>query len=442
MESMALRVRRVVKPRTDAKPDAPLADATVGTDFAIDVLEEKGDWRKIRATSPGGLVVLGWIKTESLVEREIRQVSLEIDIVAFLDMLTIAARRRQTGRDYLAAVAWVESGIRNITNTASGAIGPFQFLPRTWNGLVVKYGDELKLAEDDINNPLKQPFLAAALAKDNTDALVNLFPERRLPNSAELYLAHLLGLPAAKAVLSTPRTEPIDRPLLRLYADRDDKNTFVNDKIIGGNRAIFMFDDRIKTIEETLATLINKLNEGYARTTPLIAELPDDLRGVPKVVGTAPWMARAQEELAKNVVEIPGEQGSNPEIEKYFSATGFLGKVHDDVPWCAAFVSWCMANCDNAVCMRENLRSALAADWIRWGSSIPEPVEGAVAVLEPMAPKSSGHVGFVTAIDTDTVELLGGNQPDARGPDSVNRKKFSRSKVRDYRWLNLHDAEV
>jgi hypothetical protein len=57
--------------------------------------------------------------------------------------------------------------------------------------------------------------------------------------------------------------------------------------------------------------------------------------------------------------------------------------------------------------------------------------------VEPLDPGSSGHVGFLTASDKTHVTLLGGNQKDAHGKDSVNEKQFSKLKVREYRWLDL-----
>ena len=62
-----------------------------------------------------------------------------------------------------------------------------------------------------------------------------------------------------------------------------------------------------------------------------------------------------------------------------------------------------------------NLRSARAADWRNWGQPIDNPVPGAVVVLEPLVPGSTGHVGFVVEAADDFVQMLGGNQRDEQG---------------------------
>jgi uncharacterized protein (TIGR02594 family) len=113
------------------------------------------------------------------------------------------------------------------------------------------------------------------------------------------------------------------------------------------------------------------------------------------------------------------------------------GRQPDDAAWCAAFVSFCMQHSGNALVVAQNQRSARAADWLHWGQPITEPTWGAVCVLEPLVPRSSGHVGFLTGSDAPHVTLLGGNQRDTNGNESVNGQRFSKLKVRGYRWLDL-----
>jgi len=128
--------------------------------------------------------------------------------------------------------------------------------------------------------------------------------------------------------------------------------------------------------------------------------------------------------------KIPGH--SNPEIDKFFTATS-MGAAHEDTAWCGAFVSWCMANSGNAKVVADNRRSARAADWRSWGAPLGKPSIGAVAVLRPLVPKSSGHVGFVNGEDGGRVVLLGGNQH-----DQLCEAKFNKADVVQYRWLNWH----
>src|SRR4029077_17958132 len=74
----------------------------------------------------------------------------EIDKDAFFEQLGFAARTFGTNRDYLYAVAVVESGVRNIQSPASPAFGPFQFLPPTWKDLVTRFGADTGVTQADI----------------------------------------------------------------------------------------------------------------------------------------------------------------------------------------------------------------------------------------------------------------------------------------------------
>ena len=145
-------------------------------------------------------------------------------------------------------------------------------------------------------------------------------------------------------------------------------------------------------------------------------------------------MAVAQSELQRGLFEVTGA-GSNPRIEDYHATTG-LGRKSDDTAWCASFVSFCMANVDNDKVRLANLRSARAADWKKWGQSIDNPVPGAVVVMEPLVPDSTGHVGFVVEAADDLIQTLAGNQKDEQGRESVCIKPFSMDKVVCFRWMD------
>jgi hypothetical protein len=49
---------------------------------------------------------------------------------------------------------------------------------------------------------------------------------------------------------------------------------------------------------------------------------------------------------------------------------------------------------------------------LTFGNTLSEPRVGCIAVLEPLASGSSGHVGFFIKQDGSVIELLGGNQQD------------------------------
>jgi uncharacterized protein (TIGR02594 family) len=132
------------------------------------------------------------------------------------------------------------------------------------------------------------------------------------------------------------------------------------------------------------------------------------------------WMAVARAELGQK--EVPGP-ASNSRISAYFTAT-HMGSQPDHVPWCGAFVAWCLRQA--GVLTRG---SARAADWLAWGETLAEPRIGCVVVLAPQAPGASGHVGFLADIEDGHVIVLGGNQSDA-----VTLASFPRSQVRGWRW--------
>ncbi|BBK43499.1 hypothetical protein STVA_35190 [Allostella vacuolata] len=134
------------------------------------------------------------------------------------------------------------------------------------------------------------------------------------------------------------------------------------------------------------------------------------------------WFAIAQAEIGEK--EIDGS-GSNPRITEYFTATT-LGAQPDHVPWCGAFVSFCLREAGIL-----NKGSARAADWLRWGQTLTSPRPGCVVVLKPQAAGASGHVGFWVKEEGGKIFLLAGNQS-----NQVNVTRFdARELVRDgYRW--------
>ena len=119
----------------------------------------------------------------------------------------------------------------------------------------------------------------------------------------------------------------------------------------------------------------------------------------------APWLEVAVRELAAGVLEIPGPE-HNLRILEYHGATS-LKATTDEVPWCSAFVNWCLRQ---AWC--KGTHSAMARSFAGWGVQSPVRV-GAVAVFwrgNPQGPQ--GHVGFVLGAnpDRDMLYVLGGNQ--------------------------------
>jgi uncharacterized protein (TIGR02594 family) len=140
-------------------------------------------------------------------------------------------------------------------------------------------------------------------------------------------------------------------------------------------------------------------------------------------LASPPWLTVALQEARRGVFEVPGD-GHHPRILDYH-ATTTLAASADEIPWCAAFVGWCMVEVGI-----HPTRSAAARSWLPWGRSLGDiPALGAVAVLSRGAPPS-GHVGFyVGHSNPREILLLGGNQS-----NSVCIRPFPTSRVLSYRW--------
>jgi uncharacterized protein (TIGR02594 family) len=94
--------------------------------------------------------------------------------------------------------------------------------------------------------------------------------------------------------------------------------------------------------------------------------------------------------------------------------------------WCAAFVSWCLKQSG-----APSLGYATADAWLRFGTPLPTPVYGCVAIIPPSASTGSttGHVAFYEKSTAQAIVLIGGNQG-----DKVSRMEAQANRVLGYRW--------
>ena len=126
------------------------------------------------------------------------------------------------------------------------------------------------------------------------------------------------------------------------------------------------------------------------------------------------WLLIAKKELG--IHETPGP-AATARIVEYDKATT-LKATSDEVPWCAAFVCWCLEQAGI-----ESTHSAAAASYLNWGKDIGDtPEEGCIVVFPH-------HVTFyVDGVDDDYIKCLGGNQA-----DSVKYSNFPVANVLSYR---------
>jgi uncharacterized protein (TIGR02594 family) len=127
----------------------------------------------------------------------------------------------------------------------------------------------------------------------------------------------------------------------------------------------------------------------------------------------------------KGVKELDGSL-SNPRILEYFNYTT-LRAVADEVPWCSAFVNWCLEKSDI-----KGTNSAASRSFLSWGNVIKEPRLGAIVILKRGNNTYKGHVGFIHSVPpfySPFIDVLGGNQS-----NQVCVKKYLKNDVLGYRW--------
>jgi len=115
--------------------------------------------------------------------------------------------------------------------------------------------------------------------------------------------------------------------------------------------------------------------------------------------------------------EISGAE-ANPRISEYL-VTVRQG-LSDEIPWCAAFVNWCLPN---------GTGLANAKSYLHWGYKIKEPKLGCIVIFNRGTEKWQGHVGFYLDEVGDYIYLLGGNQG-----NKVSIRAYNKNALRSYRW--------
>jgi uncharacterized protein (TIGR02594 family) len=379
----------------------------------------------------GSLAEAGYIKTQigsvspepgyihPLAKREVLASPEPIapdELGVFCTLLTRIARDVGTDRDYLMAVAYC--GTENLTKLGdAGAkrVGPFQFTQEEWKEAITTGPAKDKLfQEEDRFRWNSQAEVAALLAAERTRQLKADAALRRDPTFAELYFAQLFGS-GADQILNRQRTDTCPSPAAGTRAAE-------LGLAAGGT-----------SIGDVLNGLQQRLAAGYAEALKVIDEQPPEIR-IFRLEDQAdpPWLAVAQNEMARGVSETPGGRNGE-EIKEYFKVTDFQGDA-GTAAWCGAFATFCMKKSGvpeiaNSV---KTPDSALAAWWKNWGQPATDPHRiGTVIVLK------AGHVGFLVGEADGTVKLLAGNQGGHGGPDHVGIVPFKVEEVAERRWLDV-----
>jgi uncharacterized protein (TIGR02594 family) len=107
-------------------------------------------------------------------------------------------------------------------------------------------------------------------------------------------------------------------------------------------------------------------------------------------------------------VEWPKSGRANPLIVGLFSATFTIPSDGDQTSWCAAFVNFCLL-----ASAKRTTGSALSGSFRKYSSAIDDPRPGDIVVFRATGPRGDqgfGHVGLYLSGNSDTIEVLGGNQ--------------------------------
>lgn len=130
-------------------------------------------------------------------------------------------------------------------------------------------------------------------------------------------------------------------------------------------------------------------------------------------------------------LEVAGKL-SNKAILNYYKVAGHKWVQDEAVPWCAAYVGYCLETA--GIPSTKNLA---ARSYLQFGTETKDPQLGDIVVLSRGTNPANGHVGFFIKKDKTNIWILGGNQA-----DSVNISKFDISKLLSYRSLPVDKPVV
>lgn len=155
----------------------------------------------------------------------------------------------------------------------------------------------------------------------------------------------------------------------------------------------------------------------------------DDESDTPGPSGYPAWIAEAKRWIGTTEALKNGRK--NPDVCAMFAAVDYYDPKTVDcrkVPWCAAFVNFCLTNANVP-----GTRSAAArsfAERPRLFERLDDAQLGCVVVLPSSRGPEAGHVGFYVGEGrAGRIRVLGGNQN-----DSVDVEEFPASRVVGYFW--------
>jgi uncharacterized protein (TIGR02594 family) len=380
----------------------------VNTEVDGDPVTPTGPWLKVSFGSATGFMRKADLHLED------NQPPEPVDgFTEFCTLTNDVARTRGVDRDYLMAVAWAgTAGLTQLGSATDARIGPFRFSKETWDRVLADpRAADLHLTAADRRRWIAQVQMGAVLTLQINDRLTAALG--RPPTLGELDFGHVLGEDIATALLAGDRSRSFkDAFSASASADAYAKLKSEDPSLVPDG----------ENIEGVFIEISRRLDTGYRDAAVVIDQQSDDIRFFHAEDGDPPWLMVAREEAFRGVYEFPGAD-NNARISEYHKVAG-TADTTDDVPWCGAFIAYCMLRGGNSQAAKDAAKavlpgSAMAARWLDWGEEAPADARppGTIVVLKPQAANSSGHVGMLVedaaagqGAPSGKIRLLGGNQ--------------------------------
>jgi uncharacterized protein (TIGR02594 family) len=143
--------------------------------------------------------------------------------------------------------------------------------------------------------------------------------------------------------------------------------------------------------------------------------------------GDPAWLQEAFSVLGLS--EIAGGRHEKRILAMYRAAGHEIAA--DEVPWCAAFVNWCLSQAGI-----DGTGSLMARSFTKYGKGLHRTdtiPRGAIAIW-PRGKPPSGHVNIVLHDDGTYVYCIGGNQSKEGTNGAVTIGKYAKGQAVAYRW--------
>jgi uncharacterized protein (TIGR02594 family) len=143
--------------------------------------------------------------------------------------------------------------------------------------------------------------------------------------------------------------------------------------------------------------------------------------------GDPAWLQEAFSVLGLS--EIAGGRHEKRILAMYRSAGHEIAA--DEVPWCAAFVNWCLSQAGI-----DGTGSLMARSFTKYGKGLhrTDPIPRGAIAIWPRGKPPSGHVNLVLYDDGTYVHCIGGNQSKEGTNGAVTIARYAKGQAVAYRW--------